>query len=253
MAGPTAVGQADAIDVLELDRLSVGYDRAPVVRDLTLTVGPGEVVALLGANSAGKTSHPAGDIRTPETGQRRGPAVGRQAAEVRPGQFHPAAHSPRSRRRRPPAWSCPRRSGRSGRPARPRGPRSTPRAARARRRTLRTGPSTRSTAGRRSRSARSARCALRRARGPRRSLEATAAAPASGARTTVGLCSAPVDVPGHALRVPEQGEDQQERRRPAGTSSRSARTTCPGRTGSAPGRRSGPRNTAPEMSVMPPA
>ena len=49
-------GQAGAIDVLELDRLSVGYDRAPVVRDLTLTVGPGEVVALLGANGAGKTT-----------------------------------------------------------------------------------------------------------------------------------------------------------------------------------------------------
>jgi branched-chain amino acid transport system ATP-binding protein len=36
--------------------LSVAYDRAPVVRDLTLTVGPGEVVALLGANGAGKTT-----------------------------------------------------------------------------------------------------------------------------------------------------------------------------------------------------
>ena len=42
--------------VLELDGLSVGYDRAPVVRDLTLTVGSGEVVALLGANGAGKTT-----------------------------------------------------------------------------------------------------------------------------------------------------------------------------------------------------
>ncbi len=42
--------------VLELDRLSVAYDRAPVVRDLTLTVGRGEVVALLGANGAGKTT-----------------------------------------------------------------------------------------------------------------------------------------------------------------------------------------------------
>src|SRR5436190_11683295 len=42
--------------VLELDRLSVAYYRAPVVRDLTLTVGPGEVVALLGANGAGKTT-----------------------------------------------------------------------------------------------------------------------------------------------------------------------------------------------------
>jgi branched-chain amino acid transport system ATP-binding protein len=37
--------EASAIDVLELDRLSVGYDRAPVVRDLTLTVDAGEVVA----------------------------------------------------------------------------------------------------------------------------------------------------------------------------------------------------------------
>jgi branched-chain amino acid transport system ATP-binding protein len=42
--------------VLELDRLSVAYDRAPVVRDLTLTVGRGEIVALLGANGAGKTT-----------------------------------------------------------------------------------------------------------------------------------------------------------------------------------------------------
>src|SRR6478735_7408154 len=42
--------------VLELDRLSVAYYRAPVVRELTLTVGRGEVVALLGANGAGKTT-----------------------------------------------------------------------------------------------------------------------------------------------------------------------------------------------------
>jgi branched-chain amino acid transport system ATP-binding protein len=42
--------------VLELDRLSVAYDRAPVVRNLTLTVGHGEIVALLGANGAGKTT-----------------------------------------------------------------------------------------------------------------------------------------------------------------------------------------------------
>ena len=42
--------------VLELDNLSVAYDRAPVVRDLSLTVGSGEVVALLGANGAGKTT-----------------------------------------------------------------------------------------------------------------------------------------------------------------------------------------------------
>src|ERR1700750_3134147 len=42
--------------VLELDRLSVAYFRAPGVRELTLTVGRGEVVALLGANGAGKTT-----------------------------------------------------------------------------------------------------------------------------------------------------------------------------------------------------
>ena len=42
--------------VLELDKLSVGYDRTQVVRDLTLTVRSGEVVALLGANGAGKTT-----------------------------------------------------------------------------------------------------------------------------------------------------------------------------------------------------
>jgi len=47
---------AGTVAVLELDNLSVAYDRSPVVRDLTLTVHPGEVVALLGANGAGKTT-----------------------------------------------------------------------------------------------------------------------------------------------------------------------------------------------------
>jgi ABC-type multidrug transport system ATPase subunit len=41
---------------LEIDGLTAGYDRASVVRDLSLTVAPGEVVALLGANGAGKTT-----------------------------------------------------------------------------------------------------------------------------------------------------------------------------------------------------
>jgi ABC-type branched-subunit amino acid transport system ATPase component len=42
--------------VLELDGLTAGYNGAPVLRDVSLTVGPGEIVALLGANGAGKTT-----------------------------------------------------------------------------------------------------------------------------------------------------------------------------------------------------
>lgn len=42
--------------VLEIDALDTGYLGAPVVRNLTMHVDPGEVVALLGPNGAGKTS-----------------------------------------------------------------------------------------------------------------------------------------------------------------------------------------------------
>jgi branched-chain amino acid transport system ATP-binding protein len=42
--------------VLALERLTAGYDEAPVIREVRLTVGTGEVVALLGANGAGKTT-----------------------------------------------------------------------------------------------------------------------------------------------------------------------------------------------------
>jgi branched-chain amino acid transport system ATP-binding protein len=57
-AGDNGAGDngAGGSAVLELDNLSVGYDRALVVRGLNLTVGHGEVVALLGANGAGKTT-----------------------------------------------------------------------------------------------------------------------------------------------------------------------------------------------------
>jgi len=54
--GLTGTGTATAIRALELDNVSLAYDRTPVVRNLTLTVGAGEVVALLGANGAGKTT-----------------------------------------------------------------------------------------------------------------------------------------------------------------------------------------------------
>lgn len=42
--------------VLEARSLTLGYDGQAVVRDLDLTVGDGEIVALLGANGAGKTT-----------------------------------------------------------------------------------------------------------------------------------------------------------------------------------------------------
>jgi branched-chain amino acid transport system ATP-binding protein len=42
--------------VLTVSGLSAGYGRVPVLHDVTLSVGPCEVVALLGANGAGKTT-----------------------------------------------------------------------------------------------------------------------------------------------------------------------------------------------------
>jgi len=42
--------------VLEVRGLAAGYGDVPVVRDVDLAVGPGEVVALLGLNGAGKTT-----------------------------------------------------------------------------------------------------------------------------------------------------------------------------------------------------
>ncbi len=42
--------------LIKVEGLHAGYGGVPVVRDLNLTVGPGEVVALLGPNGAGKTT-----------------------------------------------------------------------------------------------------------------------------------------------------------------------------------------------------
>lgn len=42
--------------MLELDRINAGYGRAQILRDLSLSVGPGEIVCLLGRNGAGKTT-----------------------------------------------------------------------------------------------------------------------------------------------------------------------------------------------------
>jgi branched-chain amino acid transport system ATP-binding protein len=43
-------------NLIETEALVAGYGNVPVVRDLNLTVGEGEVVCLLGANGAGKTT-----------------------------------------------------------------------------------------------------------------------------------------------------------------------------------------------------
>ena len=42
--------------LLELDDLHAGYGPIEVLKGITLAVGPGEIVALIGANGAGKTS-----------------------------------------------------------------------------------------------------------------------------------------------------------------------------------------------------
>ncbi len=42
--------------MLELEGISVQYGKRPVLREVSLTVGAGEVVSLIGANAAGKTT-----------------------------------------------------------------------------------------------------------------------------------------------------------------------------------------------------
>jgi branched-chain amino acid transport system ATP-binding protein len=47
---------ADSAPVLEIDDIHAGYGKIAVVRDLSISVDAGEVVALLGPNGAGKTT-----------------------------------------------------------------------------------------------------------------------------------------------------------------------------------------------------
>jgi ABC-type branched-subunit amino acid transport system ATPase component len=53
---PETDAVASAEPLLVVDHLTTGYGGVPVVRDLTLNVRPGEVVALFGPNGAGKTT-----------------------------------------------------------------------------------------------------------------------------------------------------------------------------------------------------
>jgi branched-chain amino acid transport system ATP-binding protein len=50
------VNDPSSSDVLSVEGLSAGYNNAAVIRDISLRVGTGEVVAMLGPNGAGKTT-----------------------------------------------------------------------------------------------------------------------------------------------------------------------------------------------------
>jgi branched-chain amino acid transport system ATP-binding protein len=53
MSRPEVIQTDNMLDVTGLD---AGYNGLPVVRELSLTIAPGEIVALLGSNGAGKTT-----------------------------------------------------------------------------------------------------------------------------------------------------------------------------------------------------
>jgi ABC-type branched-subunit amino acid transport system ATPase component/branched-subunit amino acid ABC-type transport system permease component len=54
--GPTSAGEDSGEDVLVAERLTLGYNSVPAVRDLDLVVKRGEVLALIGPNGAGKST-----------------------------------------------------------------------------------------------------------------------------------------------------------------------------------------------------
>ena len=57
MSGPATLGAREArAQLLEVKDLHVSYGAITALRGVSLAVGQGEVVALIGANGAGKTS-----------------------------------------------------------------------------------------------------------------------------------------------------------------------------------------------------
>lgn len=56
MTAPQPSGEPTVVPALELDHVDAGYRQSVVVRDASLVVQPGSVVALLGPNGAGKTT-----------------------------------------------------------------------------------------------------------------------------------------------------------------------------------------------------
>ena len=60
--------------LIDVQGLHAGYGGIPVLRDINLNVGPGEVVALLGPNGAGKTTTllTISGLLAPLAGHRRG-------------------------------------------------------------------------------------------------------------------------------------------------------------------------------------
>ena len=58
---------------LEARNLTVSYNSAPALRGVSLSVGFGEIVALIGANGAGKTTtlHTITGLKRPQAGEIR--------------------------------------------------------------------------------------------------------------------------------------------------------------------------------------
>jgi ABC-type branched-subunit amino acid transport system ATPase component len=52
----TAVPNSRPVPLLRAERVTSGYGGVPVVRDVSIAVGPGEIVAIIGPNGAGKST-----------------------------------------------------------------------------------------------------------------------------------------------------------------------------------------------------